>query len=211
MQKKDAKAIGSRLMAFLKKNIHYILMILCVIAIGVVVTVVAVLNTAKPDVDVVKPDQPNIEAPDDDKPVIVEKKFAVVMPVVGGVKGRGFSDTALSFNPSLNRYDAHLAVDLMGSEGSNVLAGFEGIVTNVSNDAYYGGSVTIDYGKGYVATFQLLADVNVKTGDKVTEKSVIGKVGKFQFECLENPHVHYELRQDSKLVDPMLYIVGEDK
>ena len=118
---------------------------------------------------------------------------------------------ALSFNPSLNRYDAHLAVDLMGSEGSNVLAGFEGIVTNVSNDAYYGGSVTIDYGKGYVATFQLLADVNVKTGDKVTEKSVIGKVGKFQFECLENPHVHYELRQDSKLVDPMLYIVGEDK
>ncbi len=90
MQKKDAKAIGSRLMAFLKKNIHYILMILCVIAIGVVVTVVAVLNTAKPDVDVVKPDQPNIEAPDDDKPVIVEKKFALVMPVVGGVKGRGF-------------------------------------------------------------------------------------------------------------------------
>ena len=66
MQKKDAKAIGSRLMAFLKKNIHYILMILCVIAIGVVVTVVAVLNTTKTnDVDVNKPNEPTIEAPDD--------------------------------------------------------------------------------------------------------------------------------------------------
>ena len=40
MQKKDAKAIGSRLMAFLKKNIHYILMILCHTDIDVQITVI---------------------------------------------------------------------------------------------------------------------------------------------------------------------------
>ena len=102
MQKKEAKAIGSRVMAFLKKNIHYILMILCVIAIGVVVTVVAVLNTTKTnDVDVNKPNEPTIEAPDDEKPAVVEKKFALIMPVEGGVQGRAFSDTALSYNPTL--------------------------------------------------------------------------------------------------------------
>ncbi len=212
MQKKDAKAIGSRLMAFLKKNIHYILMILCVIAIGVVVTVVAVLNTTKPDVDVSKPDNPSVEVPDDtDKPVVVEKKFALIMPVDGGVQGRAFSDTALSYNPSMSQYDAHLAVDILGEEGKNIYAGFEGTVVDVQNDIYNGGTVTIDYGKGYVATFKLLADVSVKKGDKVKETSVIGKVGKFQFECKEQAHLHLELKKDNKLVDPMLYIVGEDK
>ncbi len=211
MQKKDAKAIGSRLMAFLKKNIHYILMILCVIAIGVVVTVVAVLNTTKQDADINKPDVPSIEVPDDDTPVVVEKKFALLMMVEDGVKGRGFSDTALSYNPTLSRYDAHLAVDITGKEGTNVIAGFDGTVTNVTNDAYYGGTVTIDYGKGYIATFKLLADVTVKKGDKVTEKTVIGKIGKFQFECKQDAHLHYELTQSSKLVDPMQFVVGDNK
>ena len=211
MQKKDAKAIGSRLMAFLKKNIHYILMILCVIAIGVVVTVVAVLNTTTPDIDVNKPDEPTIEAPDDDIPTVVEKKFALVMPVEGGTEGRGFSDTALSYNPTLNRYDGHLALDIIGKEGSKVYAGFDWTVTEVTNDAHYGGTVTIDYGKGFVATFKLLADVSVKKGDKVTEKTVIGKIGKFQFECKQDAHLHYELTQNNKLVDPMQYIVGDNK
>lgn len=188
-------------------------MILCVIAIGVVVTVVAVLNTQKTDIDVNKPDdKPSIEVPDDnDKPVIIEKKFALLLPVEGGTEGRGFSDTALSYNPSLGRYDGHLAVDIISKEGSNVIAGFEGTVTNVTNDAHNGGTVTIDYGKGFVATFKLLADVAVKKGDKVTEKTVIGKVGKFQFECKEEPHLHYELRENNKLVNPMDYVVGDDK
>ena len=212
MQKKDAKAIGSRVMAFLKKNIHYILMILCVIAIGVVVTVVAVLNTTKTnDVDVNKPNEPTIEAPDDEKPAVVEKKFALIMPVEGGVQGRAFSDTALSYNPTLSRYDAHLAVDIVGSEGANVYAGFEGTVTNVTTDAYYGGSVTIDYGKGYVATIRLINDVKVSKGDKVDEKTVLGTVGKFQFECKQDAHIHYELTQNNKLVDPMQYVVGDNK
>lgn len=214
MQKKDAKAIGSRLMAFLKKNIHYILMILCVIAIGVVVTVVAVLNSTKPNVDVENPnDKPSIEVPkdDDDTPTIVEKKFALAMPVSSGTLGRVFSDTTLSYNETLSRYDAHLAVDIQGEKGSNVIAGFEGTVTSVTSDAHYGGIVTIDYGKGYIATFKLLADVAVKKGDKVTENTVIGKIGVFQFECAEKPHLHLELNKDSKSVDPMLYVIGEDK
>lgn len=213
MQKKDAKAIGNRLMAFLKKNIHYILMILCVIAIGVVVTVVAVLNTTKTnDVDVIKPNEPTIEVPkEDETPVVIEKKFALIMPVEGGVQGRIFSDTALSYNPTLSRYDAHLAVDIVGSEGANVYAGFDGTVTSVTNDAYYGGTVTIDYGKGYVATFKLLNDVKVSKGDKVTEKTVIGSIGKFQFECKQDAHLHYELTQNNKLVDPMQYVVGDNK
>lgn len=214
MQKKDAKAIGSRVMAFLKKNIHYILMILCVIAIGVVVTVVAVLNTDKTNVDVNKPGDPSIEVPkddDDDTPTIVEKKFALELPVAGGEVVRAFSDTALSYNPTLSRYDAHLAVDLMGKEGSNVIAGFEGTVTAVTSDAYNGGTVTIDYGKGHVGTFKLLNDVKVKKGDKVTEKTVIGKIGIFQFECKEQPHIHFELTENNKLVDPMLFVVGDNK
>ncbi|MDE6967430.1 MAG: M23 family metallopeptidase [Clostridia bacterium] len=211
MQKKDAKAIGSRLMAFMKKNIHYILMILCVIAIGVVVTVVAVLNTQNTDIDVVKPDNPSINVPDDNTPPVVEKKFALVMPVVGGIKGREFSDTKLSYNKTLNRYDAHLGVDITGQDGSEVLAGFEGTVLSVTNDAYNGGVVTIDYGKGYIATIKLLKDVTVKKGDKVKETTVIGKIGKFQFECKEEPHIHMELQQDKKMVDPMIYVVGEDK
>lgn len=188
-------------------------MILCVVAIGVVVTVVAVLNTAKPDVDVNKPDgnNPSIEVPDDDKPTVIEKKFVLTLPVAGGIQGRAFSDTNLSYNKTLGRYDAHLGVDIVGKDGDNVIAGFEGTVTKVTSDAHYGGVVTIDYGKGYIATFKLLADVAVKQGDKVKADTVIGKIGVFKYECAEDPHLHLELTKDSKLVDAMQYVVGEDK
>lgn len=211
MQKKDAKAIAGRVTAFLKKNIHYILMILCVIAIGVVVTVVAVVNKNQ-DVDVVNPEpKPPVVKPDDtDKPTI-EKKFALTMPVVGGEYGRVFSDKELSFNVTLGRYDAHLALDVVGKVGSNVVAGFDGVVLSVEKDNFNGGVVTIDYGKGYVGVIKLLDSVSVKKGDSVKENTVIGKVGAFQFECKEKDHIHFELKYNNKLVDPKLYIVGQDK
>lgn len=188
-------------------------MILCVIAIGVVVTVVAVLNTAKDPVDVVNPDpKPPVVKPDDDKDKpVVEKKFALVMPVVGGVEGKAFDDKNLCYNETLNRYEVHLGVDINASVGSNVLAGFEGEVLSVENNTHDGGIVTIDYGKGNIGVFRLLSDLKVKKGDKVTEKTVIGKVGVFGFECKQEPHIHFSLEQNKKTVDPMLYIVGADK
>lgn len=190
-------------------------MILCVIAIGVVVTVVAVTNTTKNDpVDVLNPEEnnPPVVKPDDgDDLPVVEKKFALLMPVVGGVEGKAFCEDKLCLDVTSGSYQVHLGVDINGGTGSNVLAGFDGKVLSVEENGYDGGIVTIDYSNGNVGVFKLLSNISVKKGDIVSENTVIGKVGVFMFECGQEPHIHFSLFQKDKAVDPMLYIVGADK
>lgn len=137
-------------------------------------------------------------------------EIKLFMPVEDGVQGgRPFSDTTLSYDPTLGQYNPHVAVDIVAKEGKNIYAGCDGVIINIKIDDYIGGIITIDYGKGFVATFKLVADINVNIGDKVTATSIIGKVGVFQFECKQESHLHFELTKFRKQVDPMLYIISK--
>lgn len=203
-------------MAFLKRNIYYVLMIVCVLAITAVVTTVAVLNTQDTTIDAGGDKNPPVEVPggdDNDKtPPVVEKKFLVTMPVAGGVVGKEFNDSELVFDNTLGEYSVHLGVDLNGEVGADIKAGFEGTVLSVDTDVYSGSTVTIKHKDGFTSVFKLVDQVSVKRGDKVTENTVIGKVGdQFYYECMDAPHVHYEILKDDVNVDPMTYIVDADK
>lgn len=213
MQKKGANTANSKILAFLKRNIYYVLMIVCVLAITAVITTVAVLNSNSDSIDA--GGNPPIEKPDGgdgDKEPPVVKEFLLEIPVVNGIVSKEFSDTELVFDSTLDKYTVHMGVDLKGELGANVIAGFEGKVTAVTNDTYYGGCVTIDHGNGFVSVYKLVGDVKVKVGDTVSSNTVIGTISnEFLYECADEPHIHYELQKDKDNVNPTTYFINDEK
>ena len=203
-----AKRAAANVAVFFRKNIYIILMVLCILAIAAMIVVAAVLGSQPDDM----PDTPTIQQPDeDDTPIVTppeeddtpvidpdpvpEWTFAPVLPAEQATVIKEHSVDELVFSATENKWKTHIGTDFAAAEGSEVKAVFDGTVTAVSTDSYYGGVVEITHENGYVTTCKLLGDVSVAVGDKVESGDVIGKIANgFYFECADAPHVHVDAR-----------------
>ena len=220
-----ARRAAANAAVFFRKNIYIILMILCILAIAAMIVVAAVLGSQPDDM----PDTPTIQQPDeDDTPIVTppeeddtpvidpdpvpEWTFAPVLPAEQATVIKEHSVDELVFSATENKWKTHIGTDFAAETGSEVKAVFDGTVTAVSTDSYYGGVVEITHENGYVTTCKLLGDVSVAVGDKVESGDVIGKIANgFYFECADAPHVHVELKVNGEYEDIANYLKEGDK
>jgi murein DD-endopeptidase MepM/ murein hydrolase activator NlpD len=95
----------------------------------------------------------------------------------------------------------NLAVPL----GTDVHAAESGVVAYAGNELKgYGNLVLIRHDNGWVTAYAHNDELLVKRGDKVKRGQVIAKAGKTG--SVDQPQVHFELRQGSKPVDPIPYL-----
>ena len=73
--------------------------------------------------------------------------------------------------------------------GQPVLAGGDGVAT-VRQHAGYGNMVTIDHGEGWTTLYAHLSAIDVTTGQKVTNTTVVGRVGRTGRS--DGSHLHQE-------------------
>ena len=220
-----AKRAAANVAVFFRKNIYIILLVLCILAIAAMIVVAAVLGSQPDDM----PDTPTIQQPDeDDTPIVTppeeddtpvidpdpvpEWTFAPVLPAEQATVIKEHSVDELVFSATENKWKTHIGTDFAAETGSEVKAVFDGTVTAVSTDSYYGGVVEITHENGYVTTCKLLGDVSVAVGDKVESGDVIGKIANgFYFECADAPHVHVELKVNGEYEDISTYLKEGDK
>jgi len=89
--------------------------------------------------------------------------------------------------------------------GTRVHAAEEGTVAYAGNELKgYGNLVLIRHDNGWVTAYAHAEDVLVKRGDRVRRGDVIAKAGKSG--QVDQPQLHFELRQGSKPVDPVPYL-----
>jgi len=75
-----------------------------------------------------------------------------------------------------------------------------GTVSRIGNDRTYGEFVLIEHRKGEYALYAGLTEISVMEGHQVQAGQVIGKVA----EPTEgDPVLHFEVRENDKLVDPL--------
>ncbi len=96
-------------------------------------------------------------------------------------------------------YGGHQGIDMPAAQGTPIFASAPGTV-KVSRSALGGNTVTIDHGGGRVTRYMHLGDVSVKDGDRVTPDTKLGGVG--MTGRTSGPHLHYEVRENGKPVDP---------
>ncbi|MDQ7794588.1 MAG: M23 family metallopeptidase [bacterium] len=97
----------------------------------------------------------------------------------------------------------HQGVDIAAVLGSPVLAADAGTVTDAAYRGNYGWVVGIDHGEGSLTTLyaHLTSNLQVKTGQVLAKGQVIGYVGSSGRST--GPHLHFEIRINGLLVDPL--------
>lgn len=102
----------------------------------------------------------------------------------------------------------HMAIDIAAPYGSPVVAAHSGRVVQASSgtwDGGYGTSVGISDGNGLESHYAHLSSLNVSVGDEVIAgKTVLGWNGLTG--RTTGPHVHFEIRRDGVLVNPLPYL-----
>jgi murein DD-endopeptidase MepM/ murein hydrolase activator NlpD len=109
-------------------------------------------------------------------------------------------------------YETHPGVDIPVPSGTSIKAPLDGVVktANINHNRMCGGTIDIDYGNGFWSRFCHCRRIDVKEGDIVKRGQVVGLTGGKKGETgagnSGGPHLHFTLKKDGQLVDPMKYI-----
>lgn len=118
--------------------------------------------------------------------------------------GMDYSMGVPVFSQTMNDYRTHNGVDFIGVKGESVKTVAEGTVVSVEKDALWGNKVLIEHANGITSCISGLADeALIAVGAEVYSDTVIGVVGDIPVENSEQPHIHLEMRENGKLVDPL--------
>lgn len=102
----------------------------------------------------------------------------------------------------------HEALDIAAPYGTPIVAADNGTVERVSVGTYdtgYGNNVWISKGDGFESHYAHMEAVNVSVGQTVVGgQTVIGWIGLTG--RTTGPHVHFEIRKNGSLVDPLPYL-----
>jgi murein DD-endopeptidase MepM/ murein hydrolase activator NlpD len=93
-------------------------------------------------------------------------------------------------------------IDISVPQGTEVMAAEGGVVAYSGNELKgYGNLILIRHDGGWVSAYGNNDELLVKRGDKVKRGQTIAKAGNTG--AVDRPQLHFELRQDSKPVDPL--------
>lgn len=116
------------------------------------------------------------------------------------VSGQVVQEFGWAKSPEDNLERFNPGIDISAKVGSEVKVVQPGTVSRIGHDRTYGEFVLIEHRKGEYALYAGLADIKVAEGDHVQEGQSIGNVAEQE---TGDPLLHFEVRENDKLVDPL--------
>ena len=126
---------------------------------------------------------------------------ASTRPVSGRILN-AYSGDELVYNKTLGDWRTHNGIDYAAAKGEKVSAPAAGKVTLAGADGSWGPTVAIEDASGRLWRISGVADLKVKAGDTVTAGQALGTAGSVSCECAEDSHIHLEVKQGEKYLDP---------
>jgi len=122
-----------------------------------------------------------------------------------GVRGRITNYFGPAEHPFTKNWYLHKGVDLAYRIGTPVVATANGkVVEKKFEPMGFGHYIVIRHKYGFYTKYAHLRTVTVREGEEVTQGQVIGTLGNTGLST--GPHLHYEVRIGSQVVDPMRYL-----
>lgn len=126
---------------------------------------------------------------------------SAVRPVEGKVL-RGYSDSELTYDETMEDWRAHIGTDYAATAGESVKAMLGGKVSAVTQDNLYGGCVRVTDGDTEIL-YAGLDKIAVSEGDTISAGDVLGTAAKtLPAESALQTHIHVEMRQAGSTADP---------
>jgi murein DD-endopeptidase MepM/ murein hydrolase activator NlpD len=104
-------------------------------------------------------------------------------------------------HPILGGLRPHLAVDYGAPVGTPVRAVADGVVTIAGWDGGFGLSLSLRHARGYETMYNHLSRLDVKRGERVRQRQIIGRVGTTGLST--GPHLDYRVRKAGVFVNPL--------
>jgi murein DD-endopeptidase MepM/ murein hydrolase activator NlpD len=170
-------------------------------------------NDASPEVAPLQPSPPERKPQAAEAPAAPEQKVAIAAPPPSSAPALG--DSVKLRWPASGKIIAGFGsrpdgthndgVNLQVPLGTEVHAAESGVVAYAGSELKgYGNLVLLRHDNGWVTAYAHNDELLVKRGDKVRRGQVIAKAGKTG--SVDQPQLHFELRQGSKPVDPVPYL-----
>ncbi len=163
------------------------------------------VSSPQPDSSVGKPNDST-----DEKPVVtVPEGMLSPMESLSVLNDHGFYH-----NATLNCYYEHVGVDFSAAAGAQVFAAEDGVVESIyKDDILLGTQIVIDHGNGLKTSYTFVDEKDgLKVGANVKKGDLIGTVaepsGK---EYKDGAHLHFEVFENGKSVDPALHLTLDEK
>ncbi len=118
-------------------------------------------------------------------------------PLLGPIS----SEYGLRSDPFTGKEKFHHGLDIAAREGTPVRAPLAGKVVFAGKKGGYGLTTVVDHGNGLTSLYAHQKSIKLKEGDTVRRGDILGKCGSSGRST--GPHLHFEIRQDGKSVDPM--------
>lgn len=132
------------------------------------------------------------------------------LPLEAGI-AKTFSNGEMVQSKTMGDWRVHNGVDFKGAVGDAVKAINNGVVKAVYDDVLWGTVVEIDHGQGMVAKYCGLGKGSTpEVGEKVKINDRVGNLGTIPIESADDVHLHLEILQDGKAVEP-LAAMGKDQ
>lgn len=214
-----------RVTNFLKRNAAYIILALCILAIGLSITLVYINRSArlkyqeaanKQAETVVKEPTDTTETPVDEPVVIpdvpVTNVISFIIPVKSTTAVEDYTET-LAYNSTLKRFEAHKAIDFFAEDGSPVYAAYDGVISDIQTTLLTGTTITINHGNGLYTVYNSLADGDkVFVGQTVKQGAEIGAVSTSnRQEASEGAHLHFQVIENGSAINPAKYLALDEK
>ncbi|MBQ8468262.1 MAG: M23 family metallopeptidase [Clostridia bacterium] len=108
-------------------------------------------------------------------------------------------------------WQAHQALDFAAADNTDAKAVYSGTIESVVSSMMEGTIITLKINDNLRVIYKSMAESYVEAGDKVAAGAKIGKVGTNVTEKAEGVHLHLEVKEKDKLVDPNNYFAFGDK
>ena len=189
--------------SFFKRNAYSIVVGVCGVVALAAITLAAVFSVQSSTDGV------------NHNPVETVTPSAVVFssPIEGADITKEFAHDKLLEDKTTGYWQTHSGVDIAASEGTSVLAVFDGEVESVEKTMMEGTVITIKHSTALKTVYKCLSEDNVQVsaGDKVVKGEKIGEVGQSLKEKADGPHLHFEVYENGKAINPATYLEGDDK
>lgn len=134
----------------------------------------------------------------------IKSDIPSILPLKG-VKGRITLQFGPAENPFTGQWYLHQGLDIAHGWGIPIVASANGTVVKVEHQLRgYGNYVLIRHKWGFYTRYAHLQTTMVNHGDAIKQGDVIGTMGNTGNST--GPHLHYEVKMGSNLLDPATYI-----
>lgn len=203
-----------------RRSIYLILLAVTFIAIAILVSV-SIAKSKKGQMEVPKQSTSdsvsNVEyesvtpstssiISESDKPTVTEIVFD--LPISGGNVITEYTAATVVYNKTLGIYTGHMGIDIAGSENAQVVCAFDGIIKDISSTYLEGTTVIVDHGEGLETIYNSIEPLETLTeGQTVFKGELLGIAStNNKQEYKDGAHLHFEVHENGKNVDPFKYI-----